>query len=157
MRNGDSCGRCCTRDQAVGRGNHVLRRVVRHTANRLCWLANAACRDEDEQWKEDDGGQAGGLQHLIPQGWEQVEVERVVDEVRHLGDEECRRNRPLPCVRLELGCQALAGSVEDEGHSPPARIVPVMSPPVGARDTPKQAQCLYVVYLRRVRAKMLLK
>ena len=60
-------------------------------------------------------------------------------------------------LRLELGRQSIAGHIEDEGHALPARIVPEMSPPVGARNTPNQAQCLYVVYLRRIRAKMLLK
>ena len=73
---------------------------------------------------------------------------------RHSAD---GRSRPLAWVRLELGRQAIAGRVEDEGHAPPARIVPDMSPPVGARNAPKQLQCLYVVDLRRVRAKMLLK
>src|SRR5215211_5950411 len=73
---------------------------------------------------------------------------------RHSAD---GRSRPLAWVRLELGRQAIAGRVEDEGHAPPARIVPDTSPPVGARNTPKHAQCLYVVYRRRARAKMLLK
>jgi hypothetical protein len=56
-------------------------------------LADAAGRDEDEQRQQDHDGQASGLQHLIAQRRQQIEVERVVDEVRDLGNQHGRGDR----------------------------------------------------------------